>query len=117
MFHPVHIAHQRFRKVCQVALAEVTQGKFTQPLRQMKACGLDLIIHQAIGSVVLLQVCQKRQKDKCDGQSDWQYSPGQGRAVRQSVHKAPHQQIQDSHTAHDYQIGNDGPGCASFSVF
>ena len=64
MFHAVHIAHDGLGQIRQIPLAEVAQGQLAQPLRQTEAGGLHLVIDQAVGGVVLLQVGHKGQNDK-----------------------------------------------------
>ena len=117
MLHPVHVPHDGLGQVRQVPLAKVAQGQFPQPLRQTQAGGLDLAVHQAIGGPVLLQVGHKGQQDEPHRQGNRQHRPRQRRPIRQGLHKGSHQQVQDTHAAHDHQVGDDGPERAAFGVF
>ena len=59
VLHAVDVAHERLGEVGEVALAEVTQRQFAQPLRQPQARSLDLPVHKAVGGPVLLQMRDK----------------------------------------------------------
>ena len=117
VLHAVHIAHEGLGQVRQIPLAEVAQGQLAQPLRQIEAGGLDLIVDKAVSGLVLLQVGHEGQDDECDYQPKKERRAGQRRSVRQGSHQAVHQQVQDAHAVHDDQIDNDRPESALFGVF
>ena len=117
VLHAIHIAHEGLGEIRQIPLAEVAQGQLAQPLRQIEAGGLDLIVDKAVSGLVLLQVGHEGQDDECDYQPKKERRAGQRRSVRQGSHQAVHQQVQDAHAAHDDQIDNDRPESALFGVF
>ena len=112
MFHAVHVAHQRLRQVGQIALAKVPQRQLAQPLCQVQTTGFDLVVYQAIGRLVLLQVRCDGQYDKGDHQGEHKRQIWQRLSGRERTHKAGHHQIKDTHTGHDGQIDDDRPECA-----
>ena len=64
VLHAVDIAHQGLRQVGQIPLAEKAEGQLAKPLRQAQPGGLDLAIHQAVGGLVLLEMCEKGEQRK-----------------------------------------------------
>ena len=117
MLHPVHVPHEGLGEVGQIPSAEIAQGEFPQPFRQPQTGGFDFTVYQTVGSPVLLQMGHKGQQDEPDCQRHRQRRPQQGSSVRQGIHEGSHQKIQDTHAAHDHQIGNDSPERAASGIF
>ena len=64
MLQPVHVAHDGFGQVGQVALAKVAQRQLPQPLCQAQASCLHLTVHQTVGGFVLLNVGSQGKNDE-----------------------------------------------------
>lgn len=116
VLHAVDVAHQSLGQIGQIALAEVAQRQLAQPLRKAEARRLDFVVHQSVGGLILLQVGREREDDEQHHHPDGEHCAGQGRTVRQGIHKAGHHYIQDAGAAHDDQIDDDRPECALFRV-
>ena len=116
MLQAVHIAHDGLCQIRQVALSEVAQRQLAQALGQADADILYLAVHQAVGGLILLQVCEEGEHHKGQHQKQDRQRPGKRRACGQRVHVAGHHQKQDAHTAHDHQVHDHGPERALFDV-
>ena len=81
VLHAVDISHEGLGEVGQVPLAEVAQGQLPQALGQAEAGGLDLVVDQAVGCLVLLQMGEEGQENKQNHQAEERRGAGQRPAL------------------------------------
>ena len=117
MLQTVHITHDRFRQISQIPLTEIAQRQFPQTFRETDAHVFHFSVNQAIGRLILLQMCKKGQNEKNQDKDQDRDSIWQRSSIRQRVHIAVHHECKDPHAAHYNEICNNRPKSPLFCVF
>ena len=116
VLQPVHVAHQGFRQVRQVTLAEIAKRQPAQALRQAQPGVFHLAVDQSVGCLVLLQVRQVgNQEEYCRNAGKHQRVRQRG-SLGQRIHQAGHQRIEDAHAGNHDQVHDHRPGRSLFDI-